>query len=237
MRITTKAVYDSETGTLVAWEGYEWVGPVAHCKSKEQKEQQKINLDLAQQQSAQSRQAAETQRALLAQQQQIYGQISPFALESMQIGRDALTGKVPEGLRNAYLLPARTELSKAFQGARGNLMEALGAAGQWGSGISAGPLANLETEQARAVGDVTMNANLQALIQALQMGQQGAGLLTGQQQIFNPIPYGQLGTGAAQTALVDPRQYARAGGGTAGAIVGGALGAAGQILAPVPTRA
>src|SRR3989304_8869283 len=99
MRITTKAVYDSETGTLVAWEGYEWVGPAAHCKSKEQKEQQKINLDLAQQQSAQSRQAAETQRALLAQQQQIYGQISPVALETMQIGRYELSGQGPGGRR------------------------------------------------------------------------------------------------------------------------------------------
>ena len=201
-------------------------------KSREQKEQQRINLQLSRDQSAQARQAAETQRALLAQQQKIYGQISPFALSSMQMGQDALQGKVPDAFTNAYLLPARNALSKSFSQSRENLIQALGQSGQYGSGISVGPLANLETEQSRAVGDVEANSRLAALQQALSMGFQGANLLGGQQAIFNPVAYGNLSNQYAGTALQDPRQYARAGTGLIGALGGAGLGTLGSIYAP-----
>jgi hypothetical protein len=239
MRITTKAVYDVETGALLEWSGYEYDGPVELLKSREQKQQQQINLGISRQQQQaqlQAMQQAQQQQALMQQmmerQQGIYDQISPFATQALNIGQGALSGQIPQSFTDAFKLPARNALSSAYSGARSNLIEMLGSSGQLGSGLASGPLAAFEQNQAQAFGESDANASLQALMQALGLGAQGASLLSGQQQVFNPLAYGQqaqgwsqLGIGAGQAGSINPQQYARAGGGVLGSLLGGATGA------------
>jgi hypothetical protein len=68
----------------------------------------------------------------------------------------ALNGQVP----NQFLLPIRNQIASSFQQSNQNLVDALGANGQAGSGIAAGPLANMQQQQGVATG----NATLQALV-------------------------------------------------------------------------
>jgi hypothetical protein len=208
-------------------------------KSREQKQQQNINLDISRQQQQaqmQAMQQAQEQQAwadlMMGRQEEIYGQISPFAKEMLKIGQGALSGQIPQSFVDAFKLPARNALSSAYGGARGNLMEMLGSSGQLGSGLASGPLAAFEQNQAQAFGESDANASLQALMQALGLGGQGASLLSGQQQMFNPLAYGQqaqgwgqIGIGAGSAGSVDPRQYARAGGGILGSLLGGGVSA------------
>jgi len=198
-------------------------------KSQLQKQQEKLNFQLSQAQADQARQSSINQQAFLAQVQKISGQISPFAESAIQAGIDAVAGRANPALVNAYLQPARSALTAGYTQGRQNLIEALGAQGIYGSGLGIGPLASLESSQARDIGNLTQQANIQALQTGLGLGFQGANILQGQQGIFNPIPFGQLSQGFAQTAMVDPRQYARAGGGLLGSVVGAGLGAVGSI--------
>ena len=156
----------------------------------------------------------------------MYGQISPFAIAAIQAGNDALGGKVNQGLVNAYLQPARSALTSGYDQGRQNLLESLGAQGVYGSGIGAGAQGAFEQSQARDIGNLTQSANSQALQTALGMGFQGASLLAGQQQIFNPAAYGNLANQYAQSAIQDPRQYARANplGGILGGLASAGLG-------------
>lgn len=198
-------------------------------KSQAQKNQERINLQVAQAQADQSRQQAATQQALLSQQQQIYGQISPFAQSAIGVGNEALQGRVSPGLVNAFLQPAKSALTSSYDQGRQNLLESLASQGVYGSGLGATSQAAFERSQARDIGNLTQQANSQALQTALGLGFQGANILQGQQGIFNPVPYGQLGIAGGQVAMTDPRQYARAGSGLLGGLAGAGLGAIGNI--------
>lgn len=220
MKIITKAVYDIETGELMEEQSYEYSGPVALAKSKEQKEQQNINLESARrQQEAQQRAMAQAQQAY-QQQQSIYGQLSPFATQALNIGQGALSGNIPPEWVNMFKSIGRNALSSSFSGGRNNLIEALGQSGQYGSGVQGGPLASFEQDQARAFGESDTNASLQALMQALGLGFQGANVLQGQQAMFNPLGYTGAGISAGQAGTRNPQEYARAGGGVLGSILG-----------------
>jgi hypothetical protein len=112
------------------------------------------------------------------------------------MGQAALQGKVP----NQFLLPIRNQIAGSFDQSRQNLAEALGQSGQQGSGISAGPLANMEQQQGVASG----NATLQALLQGLNLGFQGSNSLQGQQAIFDPSALANSGANAGQTVIQAP---------------------------------
>jgi hypothetical protein len=178
-------------------------------KSSNQKQAEANNLSIQQQQLAALKQAN-------AIQQKAYGQISPFATQALGMGSAALNGQVP----NQFLLPIRNQIASSFQQSNQNLVDALGANGQAGSGIAAGPLANMEQQQGVATG----NATLQALLQGLGIGFQGSNALQGQQAIFNPIATGtKRTTGAGQSVIQAP-------GGFGHSLLGGVLSAGGGAL-------
>lgn len=183
-------------------------------KSSNQKKAEANNLKIQEQQLSALVQANAIQKA-------VYGQVSPFATSALQMGQDALQGKVP----NQFLLPIRNDISNSFTQSRQNLADALGSAGQAGSGIAAGPIANLEIGQGTAIG----NATLQALLQGLNTGFQGANVLQGQQAVFNPSPIANSGTQAGQTVIQAPGGF---GSQLLGGVLGGAFKAGTSWLSP-----
>lgn len=183
-------------------------------KSSNQKQAESNNLAIQRQQLAALQRANQIQ-------QQAYGQVSPFATSALKMGQDALNGKVP----NQFLLPLRNQIASSFGQSHQNLIDALGANGQAGSGIAAGPLANMEQEQGVATG----NATLQALLQGLGIGFQGSNALQGQQAIFNPSPLAQSGTGAGQSVIQAPGGF---GSQLVGGVLSAAAGAGSKWLAP-----
>lgn len=136
--------------------------------------------------------------------------IQPFGQQALGLGQSALNGQVP----NQFLLPILNSLHSSFSQGRQNLAEALGASGQQGSGISAGPLANMENDQSVAAG----NARLQALLQGLNVGFQGANTLQGQEAIFDPNAAANSGANAGNTVIQAP-------GGFGSQLLGGVIGA------------
>ena len=172
-------------------------------KSGNQKQAEANNLAIQQQQLAALKDAN-------AKQQQLFEFLKPFGLSALDIGNQALAGKAP----NSFLLPQTNALSSAFGQSRQNLAEALGRSGQSGSGVSAGPLANMENDQAVAEG----NARLNAILQGLNVGFQGSNVLAGQQAVFNPNADAATATGAGNTVIQAP-------GGFGGQLLGGILGA------------
>ena len=172
-------------------------------KSSNQKQAERNNLAIQQAQLDALKQAN-------AHQQALFNLLSPFGQSAMSLGQDALKGIPP----NAFLLPQINTISSAFNQSRQNLAEALGQTGQGSSGIAAGPLANMENDQAVAAG----NARLQAILQGLNTGFQGANILSGQQAIFNPSPLAQSGAQAGQTVIQAP-------GGFGSQLLGGIIGA------------
>jgi len=133
-------------------------------------------------QNAQLQQQIEQQN--LARQNQIYGQISPFAQGLLGMGQNAQKGIAPD----SFQLGTRNALASAFGGARQNLTDFLGSSGQGFGGLAAGPAANLGAQESSAMGQ----SYADAVNQALGLGMQGGNMLQGQQAIFNPQGYGQM---------------------------------------------
>src|SRR5207249_7899252 len=133
-------------------------------------------------QNAQSQLALEKQRADL--QQQIYGQIRPFATGLMGAGQQAIKVIAPD----FFQLGTRNALAGAFGQQRQNLADFLGRSGQGFGGLAAGPAANLGAQESTAMGQ----SYADALNQAMGLGLQGSNVLQGQQGIFNPQAYGGM---------------------------------------------
>jgi len=140
--------------------------------------------------------------------------IQPFGQQALGFGQAALNGQVP----SQFLKPLMDSLGSSFGQSRQNLAEALGRSGQSGSGISAGPLANMENDQAVAAG----NARSQALLQALGIGFQGSNALQGQQAIFDPNAAANSGANAGQTVIQAP-------GGFGQQLLGGLIAGGAQV--------
>lgn len=127
-----------------------------------------------------------------AQSQAAYEQVKPFYSAMLQLGlkpEEFMNSALGQGLL-AQMLPA---LNKTYGQARNNLVEGAGAAGQFGGGTLAGPLAGLGRAQA---GDLS-SLYQQLPFQAVNLGLQGAAGLTQQQQILNPLGWGSE-VGSAQ---------------------------------------
>lgn len=146
-------------------------------ESSEHKKARQIEL-----QNAQLQQQIEQQN--LARQNQIYGQISPFATGLLGIGQNAQRGIAPD----SFQLGTRNAIASAFGQQRQNLADFLGRSGQGFGGLAAGPAANLGAQESTAIGQ----AQADAINQALGLGLQGSNALQGQQAIFAPQQYGGL---------------------------------------------
>jgi hypothetical protein len=146
-------------------------------ESKEHKQARQLEL-----QNAQLQQNIEKQN--LARQQQISGQLSPFATGLLGTGQGALQGQAPA----MFQLGTRNALAGAFGQQRQNLTDFLGQSGQGFGGLAAGPAANLGAQESSAMG----SAYNQSLLDSLNLGLQGGNVLQGQQAVFNPQPYGGM---------------------------------------------
>jgi hypothetical protein len=170
-------------------------------------------------QQAQQQQQIEQQRVAL--QQQIYGQISPFATGLMGAGTNAMKGIAPD----YFQLGTRNALASAFGQQRQNLTDFLGSSGQGFGGLAAGPAANLGAQESSAMGQSYNDA----LLQALGLGVQGGNILQGQQGVFNPAAYGQFATqGFNNYTQATPMQGF--GGNLLQSLAGAAIGAGGSFL-------
>ena len=144
----------------------------------------------------------------------IFEQIKPFATQLMALGIDP-QAFLASPLGQSILGMGRQGISQEFQGARQNLFEGLGASGLYGSGVGVGPMANLFGQEAM------QQANLiqQLPMQGLQLGMQGAGMLSGQQALMNPL--GWMGTGIQGLNSLQQRDLFKTLAGAAGQALGG----------------
>ena len=124
-----------------------------------------------------SRTAAQVAQEELALRRQILALIAPFATQLIQLGMDPQQ-ILSSPLGAALLQPGRTALTNEFGQARSNFIDSMAGAGfSPGSGVAAGPLANLFGMEAQAQAGLTQ----QLPLQAIGLGTQGAGLLQGLQ--------------------------------------------------------
>jgi hypothetical protein len=207
MRVTTKAVYDIESGQLLEWEGHEYDGPVALCGGGPSSEQK---------QAASSQAALTSQTAALADKQQAreedqYNQIKPYAFDRLQNGLPffgAMTDAA-SGLNAQAFAPARAALTKR-----------LDSFGSLPSGYREQALTDLDAQQARAF-DSSLLSNL---LTNEQSKSEAARLITGQQQIANPLGYYNSSISGNQSIMNAPLQSTGVGG-LLGGLAGGAMSA------------
>lgn len=197
-------------------------------KSSSQKASEAADLQMQQQQIQLQQQQAALAKQYAQQQQQMFQQIQPIAQGGIAIGQQALAGQAP----SAFTAQPLTQLAQGSQQNRQNLMDFFGQSGQIAgsganSGILAGPMANIGNQQALGAAQINQNA----ILQGLQTGFQGAGLLTGQQQIFNPFSAAGAASQAGSVANLNPQQFANPWVGALGGALGGLGAAAGGALA------
>lgn len=174
MRITTKAVYDIESGKLLDWEGYEYSGPLEMCgggPSSEQNAAAKSQANLTNQLAgvaAQNENYTEAQR----------NRTTPFYNNQMNNGPDYTP---------AALDFASGTNAKAFAPARADLMRRLGMQ----TGLPGGyrDQATTDFDSARARGFDQGIAQVLADRQAAR--ERGAAGLMGEAQQANPLGYYQ----------------------------------------------
>jgi hypothetical protein len=131
----------------------------------------------------------------------MFNQILPFAQMLMQAGVDPMKFlQTPQG--QALLGPIRESIGQEFDQSRTNMYDFFSGSGvdPRGSGLAAGPMANMFSSEASA----QSNALRDFIANTLQMGQAGAGLLSGQQQIFNPGTAGGLSNQAGHQVINAP---------------------------------
>lgn len=109
--------------------------------------------------------------------------IRPLATALLSLGIDPMSF-ISSALGQSIIGPQREAISNEFNAARMRAIEQFGNQGLTGSGVTAGPIANLFGQEAQA----QAQARQQLPLTGLNLGLQGANLLQGQQAIFNPNP-------------------------------------------------
>ena len=172
MRITTKAVFEIESGKLLEWKGYDYEGPLELCgggPSAPQKRAAAAQEQLSAEQLALA-------RAREGRENEQYQAIKPYAFSRLQNGLPffgALTD-YSEGTNARAFAPAKTAL-----------LQRLGSFQGLPSGFREQALTDFDAARARG-----FDENLvQALFANEQAKSEAARLLTGQQQIANPLGY------------------------------------------------
>ena len=117
----------------------------------------------------------------IKKQNEAWVQIKPLAEALISLGLDP-EKFMKSPLGQSILGQQQQGISQSYAGARGNLTENLAQMGMAGSGVNAGPLANLFNQEALA----QANARQQTAQMGLNLGLQGANIFQGQQAVFNP---------------------------------------------------
>jgi|ERR1700747_1473717 len=203
-------------------------------KSSQQKQSEAADLQIQQQQIQLQQANAALARQYANIQQQGFQAIQPLAQGAIGIGNQALKGQAPA----AFSVAPLANLQASTQQNQQNLLDFFGQSGQIAgsganSGILAGPMASILNNQANQAANINQNA----ILQGLNTGFQGAGLLSGQQQIFNPFGASGAASNAGQVGTQDPRQYQSPWAGIVGGLAGGALSAAGSAFSGAGTKA
>jgi hypothetical protein len=172
MRITKKAVFDMESGRLLEWEGYEYQGPLELCGGGPSASQKRA--------AAQTERTAAEQLALArqmnAREQEQYDAIKPYAFSRLQGGLPFFGALTDYGSGTN---------ARAFAPAKTALLQRLGSFQGLPSGFREQALSDFDAARARG-----FDENLtQALFANEQAKSEAARLLTGQQQIANPLGY------------------------------------------------
>lgn len=206
MRITTKAIYDMNNGKLIAWEGFEYVGPLEMAGGGPSKAQQAA----AASQTNLTNKLADTadREEAFKEKQQDY--VNPFFLQRLKFGDPnipTLTDYAGPTNAAAYA-PARANILRQFS------KSALP------SGSKDAILANFENERAHG-----FDQSLSGLLDANEKAKQAAasGLL-GQAQIADPVAYYQ-GALSGNSSIMNANLRKPGIAGTVGALTGGALAA------------
>lgn len=131
----------------------------------------------------------------IALQNQIYQQVSPYYQSLLALGENP-ADFANTAMGQALLSSGISSIDKESQAALNNMIESAGLSGSYGTGALAGPLANMQTQAAQA----RSNVNQQMPLTALNLAQQGAAGLAGQQQIANPL--GWAGTANQAASLL-----------------------------------
>lgn len=178
MRITTKAVFDIETGKLLEWEGYEYVGPLERCgggpsdaQNAAASSQAQLNSELG---------SAFKQNEAFKEAQQ--AKVNPFYTQMMNQGNPYFSSQTDA---------ASGDTARAFAPARQQLEQGLRQGGNaLPSGFAMGARSDLSSNQARAF-DQQLQGAQQGNFAAKQAGASG---LLGQAQIANPNAYASTAT-------------------------------------------
>lgn len=165
----------------------------------------------------------------IALQGKIYAQIQPFAEMLIKAGIDPIKFlQTPQGA--ALLAPIRESIGNEFDQSRMNAYDFFAGSGfdPRGSGLAAGPMANMFSAEASAQG----NALQDFFANSLNLGLQGTNALQGQQAVFNPGITGGLSLQAGNQVINAPRGP---GWGLAQSLIGAGGQALGGWLTPRPT--
>jgi hypothetical protein len=191
MRVTTKAVFDIESGDLLEWEGYEYDGPVELAgggPSSAQKAAQAQQLSNAQQEGKLANQSAGKFNSL-------YGDINPFYTSEMNNGLPFYN--------NLTDFNSGT-IAKAYAPAKADFLRRTSTMGALPSGFKAAGLNDINEAQAHDFDSSLVN-NMYANYQTKQAGAAGkAGLM----QIVNPAAFYGGSSSAASSAMqpLQPQQ-------------------------------
>lgn len=207
MRITTKAVFDIETGVLLERESFEYEGPLEMAGGGPSSEQRQA----AASQARLSDEELAIGRERNARENEQYAAIRPFAMQRLQNGLPYAGDLLDyEGGTNA----------QAYMPARARLLRVLNESGDMPSGSRIAALSNFENDRAHSfdngIVDV-LNANENAKGEA-------ARLLTNQQQIANPYQWYGGSSSSNNSIMQAPLQSQ----GMLGPILGAAAGIGGK---------
>jgi len=190
MRITTKAVYDIASWTILEWDGFYYDGPIAHAgggPSQEQKNAAQSQANLTNQLG----QTAGRQEQFFENQQ---NKVNPFYTSRMTNGLpyyNALTD-AQGGITAQAFAPARAALARQTGGFGPGLP----------NGFATQAMNDLNEDQARAF-DQNLVSAMGANEQAKEAGASG---LIGQAQIANPTGYYGAAMGGNQSLMNAPLQ-------------------------------
>jgi hypothetical protein len=209
MRITTRAVFDIETGKLLERESYEYSGPVEMGGGGPSSQQTAAASSQANLNSQLSNAYGQQQQFSQAQQ----AKVNPFYTQNMQQGLpyySQLTDSAG-GTNAQAFAPARAQLEQTL-GQQGNALP---------SGFATQARTDLADQQGQAF-DQSLQGAQGAQFQAKQAGAAG---LMGQQQLANPTGYSGQAVSGNQSIMQAPLATP-----SIGADIGGALGGLGTLL-------
>jgi hypothetical protein len=207
MRVTTKAVFDMESGALLECEGYDYDGPVEHCgggPSVQQRAAQAQTLSNAQQEGKLADQSA-------VKFNDSFSDVNPFYESEMTKG-------LP--FYNSLTDFNSGTTARAYNPARAAFLRSTSGMGALPSGFRAAGLSDINEAQAHDF-DSSLVDSMRANYQAKEAG--GAGKV-GLMNTVNPSAfYGgstSAGSSAMQPLQVQPNQLMGLFGGIAGGVVG-----------------